>query len=60
LSEALTEYVDHYHADRCHQGVGNVPIGLGKMPKQEGICVKVGVVCEQWLRGLLKHCGNVA
>ncbi len=48
LRRAINEYLDHYHAERAHQGIGNVPIaaepaGAGK------------VECRERLGGILKH-----
>ena len=34
LDYLVREYVEHYHTERPHQGLGNVP--LGPMPDGEG------------------------
>ncbi len=49
LQSAISEYVEHYHAERAHQGIGNRRIhgvdstGHGK------------VVVHERIGGLLKH-----
>jgi len=48
LHRALREYLAHYHAERAHQGIGNlriVPTAVG-----EG-----EIECNERLGGLLKH-----
>ena len=44
----MIEYVDHYHVERAHQGIGNERIeSVGGARDGE-------VVCEERLGGLLK------
>ena len=48
LRRAVTEFVDHYHAERPHQGIGNVTI--------ENVDVVAGEIeCRERLGGILKH-----
>ena len=49
LVRAIAEYVDHYHNERSHQGIGNVLIS-GVAPQCEGI-----VETRERLGGLLKY-----
>jgi putative transposase len=52
LQHALTEYVAHYHAERPHQGKGNVM--LFPVPSQ-GREDDSPIQCQQRLGGLLKY-----
>ena len=52
LRRALTEFLDHYHAERNHQGKGNVLLFPSKDPSQAGPRSKV--LRRQRLGGLLK------
>ena len=36
LRRAIWNYVEHYHVERCHQGLGNRPIG--GVPKSPAGC----------------------
>jgi hypothetical protein len=48
LRRAVTEFVEHYHAERAHQGIGNVTI--------ENVEVGAGEIeCHERLGGILKH-----
>jgi len=49
LVQAITEYVDHYHEERSHQGIGNERISRAA-PQIEGI-----VDVRERLGGLLKY-----
>ena len=58
LRRTLTEFIDHFHAERNHQGKGNTLL----FP-----CVKVGqhppkgrIRCRERLGGLLKYYSNAA
>ncbi len=51
LRRALTEYVDHYHQERAHQGIDNViPFPGPEVGRPEG-----EVVCSERLGGLLRY-----
>jgi hypothetical protein len=48
LRTAVADYLAHYHAERAHQGIGNVPI--------TPVAVGEGdVQCQERLGGILKH-----
>ncbi len=49
LRRAIHEYLDHYHSERSHQGIGNEVID-GRTGTSEG-----EVRCRERLGGLLKH-----
>ena len=49
LGQILTEYVEHYHRERNHQGVGNRLL-LG----QDGLPTDGEVACRERLGGLLR------
>ena len=49
LRRALSEYVEHYHAERNHQGRGNVLL----FPRGTHICRDGPVQCRERLGGLL-------
>ena len=57
LRRALTEFVEHYHSERNHQGKGNVVLfPTNPQPlDSEG-----SVECRQRLGGLLKHYARAA
>ncbi len=48
LRHAISEYVEHYHVERAHQGIGN------KRIDQSGPVGDGEVVCDERLGGLLK------
>lgn len=49
LRRACNEFVEHYHTERAHQGLGNVhPIQRGELGAGE-------VECTERLGGILKH-----
>jgi transposase InsO family protein len=54
LWHALTQYEEHYHRERNHQGKGNVllipPAHLGRAPTSDG-----PIQCRDRLGGLLKY-----
>ena len=49
LHQAIREYVDHYHCERPHQGIGNVVIDGRGEPGSVG-----PVTCHERLGGLLR------
>ena len=51
LRRALSEYVEHYHAERNHQGKGNVLL----FPRDAHICRERPVRCRERLGGLLRY-----
>jgi hypothetical protein len=52
LRRALKEFVEHYHEERNHQGIGNViPF---PNPEYESTSLKDEIVCKTRLGGLLK------
>jgi putative transposase len=56
LRHLLSEFLAHYHEERPHQGLGNVPLG-GAPPSAEdrSILPLSEVRCRERLGGLLKH-----
>jgi putative transposase len=53
LKRALSEFVEHYHAERNHQGKGNVL--LFPFPEKANAAANTTVSCKQRLGGLLKY-----
>ena len=51
LRRALNEFVEHYHAERNHQGKGNVVL----FPRDTGVHRKGPVQCRERLGGLLRY-----
>jgi len=51
LRRALREYVEHYHAERNHQGKGNILL----FPRGTHICRDGPVQCHERLGGLLRY-----
>lgn len=51
----MREFLVHYHEERPHQRLGNVP--LSGLPPASGDGV---IVCRERLGGLLKHYERVA
>jgi len=49
LRRAVTDYVEHYHVERAHQGLGNERITKGAAPSRGPIR------CRERLGGILKH-----
>ena len=49
LRRALTDYVEHYHAERNHQGKGNVLL----FPRGTNVSRDVSIQCRERLGGLL-------
>ena len=52
LRHALKEYVTHYHAERPHQGKGNVVLFPGPSRDKQADCP---IQCRERLCGLLKY-----
>ena len=48
LRRAATSYVEHYHSERAHQGIGNERI------ERSDVVGDGEVVCDERLGGLLK------
>jgi putative transposase len=51
LRRALSEYVDHYHEERNHQGKGNVLL----FPRNRDLDRERRVQCRERLGGLLRY-----
>jgi transposase InsO family protein len=51
LRRVLKEYVEHYHAERNHQGKGNVLL----FPRDRNVHHRRAVQCYERLGGLLRH-----
>ena len=53
LRRALTQFQEHYHTERNHQGKGNVLLfpGADEVPKTRG----PSIACRERLGGLLKY-----
>jgi len=51
LWRALSEYVEHYHAERNHQGRDNVL----RFPRDTSLCRTGPVQCRERLGGLLRY-----
>jgi putative transposase len=51
LWRALAEYVEHYHAERNHQGKGNVLL----FPRGANVRLDSPVQCRDRLGGLLRY-----
>ncbi|MGJ8637475.1 MAG: integrase core domain-containing protein [Phycisphaerales bacterium] len=50
LEYLISEYVEHYHHERPHQGIGNRPI------MNDGYTTTTGLIkCDTRLGGLLQH-----
>lgn len=52
LRRAIREYVDHYHAERPHQGLGNRVIDRPAEPRSTSLRLVAG---HERLGGLLRH-----
>ena len=51
LRRALSEYVEHFHAERNHQGKGNILL----FPRDTDICREGPLQCRERLGGLLRY-----
>ncbi len=51
LRNAIREFLEHYHQERNHQGLGNQLIDGG----EEVSCVKGDVNCRERLGGMLRY-----
>jgi hypothetical protein len=59
LRRALTEFIDHFHGERNHQGKGNVLLfPAGKNVGQQK--PRTRVRCRERLGGLMKYYSYVA
>jgi hypothetical protein len=56
LRRALREYLEHYHRERTHQGIGNVLL----MPRSTETSHQGAVTRRQRLGGLLNYYDRVA
>ncbi|MCA9098557.1 MAG: integrase core domain-containing protein, partial [Planctomycetaceae bacterium] len=56
----IREYVEHYHRERPHQGLGNVPLAAISSPPKEETVNPQKIVCHERLGGLLKHYSRAA
>ena len=52
LRHVLNEYVEHYHQERCHQGLGNV---IPFRARQAANAREGPIECRERLGGLLKY-----
>ena len=52
LRHALTQYVEHFHHERNHQGKGNVLLFPASSQNSEG---QGSIDCRERLGGLLKY-----
>jgi hypothetical protein len=58
LRRALTEFIDHFHVERNHQGKGNLLLfPAGKVGQQKA---RTRVRCRERLGGLMKYYSYVA
>ncbi|HVK15057.1 MAG TPA: integrase core domain-containing protein, partial [Gemmataceae bacterium] len=61
LRHLINEYLCHFHRERCHQGLGNVPPAVAGGDEPDVIPFPAGKVeCRERLGGLLKHYRRVA
>ena len=51
LRKAIHEFVEHYHRERNHQGLGNRLI----MEEKSGVGSSWAIQCRQRLGGMLKY-----
>jgi hypothetical protein len=58
LRRALTEYTEHYHQERNHQGKGNLLLFPTSGERQS--FGRAALRCRERLGGLLKFYGRVA
>jgi len=54
LRRALTEYIDHFHGERNHQGKGNKLLAPAPRGPAQG-CHRGTVQCKERLGGLLRY-----
>jgi putative transposase len=56
LRHLLSEFLAHYHEERPHQGLGNVPLGGAPPSAEDRSMLPLSEVhCRERLGGLLKH-----
>jgi putative transposase len=53
LRRVVSEYLQHYHHERNHQGKGNVLLFPASTPSNPGLPGAIG--CRERLGGLLKY-----
>ena len=53
VKRALTQFIEHYHLERPHQGKGNVL--LFPSPPRPQTAITSAVLCKERLGGLLKY-----
>ena len=54
----ISEYVEHYHTERPHQAMGNVPLAGKASEPQIGAVAPIDMVCLSRLGGVLCHYHN--
>lgn len=55
LNHIVSEFVRYYHEFRPHQALDNLPLTGTAPPEKSDPVGTDGVVCGEWLGGLLKH-----
>jgi len=61
LNLLVREYVEHFHYERPHQGIGNVPPEKPPDEDEKADSAIAGTVrCRERLGGLPKHCHHDA
>ena len=55
LEHICRVYEAWYNLHRPHSSLGNEVIGIGQMSPAESAEEEVGVVCDSWLGGVLRH-----
>jgi putative transposase len=55
LDHLVSEYIEHYHNDRPHQGLGNRLLGDPRTPGHDSPGNEGEVVCHPRLGGVLRH-----
>ena len=53
LRRVVSEYLEHYHQERNHQGKGNILLFPASTPNEPGPRAAIG--CRERLGGLLKY-----
>jgi len=54
LNLLVSEYVQHYHEERAHQGIGNIPLTGEPNPPDDIPTLKM-LDCKERLGGVLKY-----
>ena len=55
LRLAVSEFVEHYHLERNHQGLDNRLLTTPTTPANENAVPAAPIACRERLGGLLKH-----